>query len=35
MAQTLGIDEANVTENTVGYSTDYDVVVVLGTDQAE
>lgn len=35
VAQTLGIDEANVTENTVGYSTDYDVVVVLGTDQAE
>lgn len=35
VAQTLGIDEANVAENTEGYSTDYDVVVVLGTDQAE
>ena len=34
VAQTLGIDEANVAENTVGYSTDYDVIVVLGTDQA-
>ena len=35
VAQTLGIDEANVSENTAGYSTEYDVVVVLGTDQAE
>ena len=34
VAQTLGIDEANVAENTAGYSTDYDVIVVLGTDQA-
>ena len=33
VAQTLGIDEANVAENTAGYSTDYDVIVVLGTDQ--
>ena len=35
VAQTLGISETNVAENTEGYSTDYDVVVVLGTDQAE
>ena len=34
VAQTLGIDEANVSENTAGYSTNYDVIVVLGTDQA-
>ena len=35
VAQTLGIDEANVVENTEGYSMDYDVVVVLGTDVTE
>ena len=34
VAQTLGIDESNVAENTVGYSTSYDVIVVLGADQA-
>ncbi|WP_417229440.1 LCP family protein [Thermophilibacter sp.] len=32
VAQTLGIDESHVSENTEGYSTEYDVVVVLGTD---
>lgn len=35
VAQTLGIADGNVAENTEGYSTDYDVVVILGTDQAE
>lgn len=35
VAQTLGIDESNVSENTVGYTTSYDVIVVLGTDQAD
>lgn len=35
VAQTLGISEGNVAENTEGYSTDYDVVVVLGTDVSE
>lgn len=34
VAQTLGIDEANVSENTEGYSSDYEVIVVLGADQA-
>ena len=34
VAQTLGVDEAGVAENTEGYSTSYDVVVVLGADQA-
>ena len=34
VAQTLGISESNVEENTEGYSTDYDVIVVLGTDVA-
>lgn len=34
VAQTLGISEDCVAENTEGYSTDYDVVVVLGADQA-
>ena len=34
VAQTLGIDKANVSQNDGTYSTDYDVVVVLGTDQA-
>lgn len=35
VAQTLGISENNVAENTEGFSTDYDVIVILGTDQAE
>lgn len=34
VAETLGISEGNVVENTEGYSTEYDVVVVLGADQA-
>ena len=34
VAQTLGIGEDHVSENTEGYSTEYDVVVVLGGDQA-
>ena len=34
VAQTLGISESSVAENTEGYSTSYDVVVVLGTDVA-
>ena len=35
VAQTLGLSETVVMENTAGYSTDYDVIVVLGADQAE
>ena len=35
VAKTLGIDEANVTENTVGYTADFDVVLVLGSDYQE
>ena len=35
VAQTLGIPEANVSENTLGYSARYDVIVVLGADQAD
>ena len=34
VAQTLGIDKTSVVENTEGYSTEFNVVVVLGTDQA-
>ena len=34
VAETLGIDESSVVENTVGYPMDYDVVVVLGADVA-
>lgn len=34
VAQTLGISADNVAENTEGYSTRYDVIVVLGADQA-
>ena len=34
VAQTLGIPEANVVPNDGSYTTAYDVVVVLGTDQA-
>ena len=33
VAQTLGVDASNVAENTLGYSTSYDVIVVLGSDQ--
>ena len=33
VAQTLGVDSSNVAENTLGYSTSYDVIVVLGSDQ--
>lgn len=35
VAKTLGIDEANVTENTEGYTSDFDVVLVLGSDYQE
>ena len=34
VAQTLGISEESVVENTEGYSTDFEVIVVLGADQA-
>ncbi len=33
VADTLGVSEDNIAENTEGYSTSYDVVVVLGSDQ--
>ena len=34
VAQTLGVDETTVAKNSQGYSTAYDVVVVVGSDQA-
>lgn len=35
VAETLGVEESNVLENSQGlHSTEYDVVVVLGSDQA-
>ena len=34
VAQTLGISAESVVENTEGYSTDFEVIVVLGADQA-
>lgn len=34
VAETLGISTDNVAENTEGYSTKYDVIVVLGADQS-
>ena len=34
VAQTLDVDAANIAENPGDYSTDYDVVVILGSDQA-
>ena len=34
VAETLGVDESNVAENTGSYTTAYDVVVILGADQA-
>ena len=35
VAQTLGVSEASVARNDGSYTTDFDVVVVLGTDQAQ
>lgn len=35
VAETLGVSEDNIKENDQGLSTDYDIVVVLGTDQAQ
>ena len=34
VAQTLGLSETVVMENTAGYSADYDVIVILGADLA-
>ncbi|MCR8908418.1 LCP family protein [Thermophilibacter sp. ET337] len=34
VAKTLGVPEANVSQNDGSYTTTYDVIVVLGTDQA-
>lgn len=34
VAKTLGVDESNVSENTGTYSPYYDVIVILGSDQA-
>lgn len=33
VAQTLGVDESNIAENPGDFSKDYDVVVILGSDQ--
>lgn len=35
VAQTLGVDESNIAENPGDFSTDYDVVVILGSDQSK
>ena len=34
VAETLGVDAANISENDGSYSTKYDVVVLLGSDLA-